>query len=65
MYYFITVEEDITKVDISVTKEDSNSIVKINGNDNLSKGLNKVLISVYSENGNVRVYKLYVKVGSE
>lgn len=65
LYYFITVEEDITKVDISVTKEDSNSIVKINGNDNLSKGLNKVLISVYSENGNVRVYKLYVKVGSE
>lgn len=58
--YFITVGKNVKKIKVSATKDDSDSIVKINGNDNLSVGLNKVLITVTAENGATRVYRIYV-----
>ena len=62
--YFVTVPDNTKKLTIKATADNSNSIVKINGNDKLSSGLNKILITVYAENGNTRVYRIYVNVGS-
>lgn len=58
--YMLEVENDVTSIDISTTKYDSSSIVKIYGNTNLEVGENKVLISVTAENGSVRTYRIYV-----
>ena len=58
--YMLEVENDVESIDISTTKYDSSSIVKIYGNNNLQVGQNKVLISVTAENGSVRTYRIYV-----
>lgn len=58
--YFLNVENDVTSLKISTTREDSSSKVCIYGNDSLEEGSNKVLISVTAENGNVRSYRIYV-----
>ena len=58
--YFLTVENDVTSIKVTVTKEDSSSKVYIYGNENLKVGTNKVLISVTAENGDVRNYRIFV-----
>lgn len=58
--YFIKVGKNVSKIKVNATKDNSNSIVKINGNTNLKIGLNKVLITVYAENNESRVYRIYV-----
>lgn len=58
--YFITVDEDITNVDITAIPEDENAKVNIYGNDNIQEGENKVLISVTAENGEVKTYRIYI-----
>lgn len=58
--YFIKVGKNVSKIKVNATKDNSNSIVKINGNTNLKTGLNKVLITVYAENNESRVYRIYV-----
>lgn len=59
--YFITLENNVNSLDINVTAEDSNSKIYINGNSNFKTGINKVLISVVAENGNIKNYRIYVK----
>ena len=63
--YFVTVDNNVTKVSVKATAEDSNSSISINGNDNLEVGVNKILITVTAENGNTRNYRIYVTRKSE
>jgi hypothetical protein len=58
--YFVTVDSDITSLEINATSENSSSIVSINGNEDLSDGTNKILITVTAENGNTKNYRIYV-----
>lgn len=58
--YFITVENEIENLDISAVVEDDTATRCIYGNENLTEGTNKILISVTAENGNVRNYRIYV-----
>lgn len=59
--YFISVDEDTTSVDVSAEAEEDSATVCIYGNENLQEGVNKVLISVTSESGEVRTYRIYVE----
>lgn len=58
--YFITVENDVDSLDITTSQDEDSEIVCIYGNESLSEGINKILISVTAENGNVRNYRIYV-----
>ena len=58
--YFLTVPNDVVSINITTTKEDSSSTVCIYGDDNLKVGVNKVLITVTAENGDVRNYRIFV-----
>ena len=58
--YFITVEKEIEKLDITAKVDDDEANVTIYGNENLKEGTNKILITVTAENGDVRNYRIYV-----
>ena len=58
--YFLTVDNSVTSLSISVTRSDSSAQVTVYGNTDLKEGSNKVLISVTAENGDVRTYRIYV-----
>lgn len=58
--YFINVDSDTEAVNINAETEDSSANVYIYGNDNLSEGINKILVTVCAENGNSRTYRIYV-----
>ncbi len=58
--YFIKVEKNVKKIKILYKKSNSNAIVTINGNNSLKIGVNKVLITVTSESGLSRVYRIFV-----
>ena len=62
--YFITVGNEIEKLDITAKVDDDESTVTIYGNENLKEGTNKILIAVTAENGNVRNYRIYVTKNS-
>jgi hypothetical protein len=59
--YKITVNQDVTSLDISALAEDSRSRVEITGNGDFKEGENVVTITVTAENGSVREYKLIVE----
>lgn len=63
--YFVTVGNDVNSLNISTEKEEVSSTVSIYGNENLSVGKNKILICVTAENGNVRIYRIYVTKNAE
>lgn len=58
--YFIEVGSDVSSITITATAEDENAKVTLYGNEDLSEGENKVLVSVTAENGTVRFYRIYV-----
>ena len=58
--YFITVGNGVTSININTVKEDYTAVVTISGNKNLQVGLNKVLIAVLAQNGDVRYYRIYI-----
>lgn len=58
--YFAEVGSDVTSVTINAVPEDSNSVVTVYGNTDLQSGKNKIIISVTSEDGSVRNYKIYI-----
>lgn len=62
--YFITVEKDVSSLEIIANADDEASLVCIYGNEELSEGTSKILISVTAENGNVRNYRIYVTKNS-
>ena len=64
--YNILVEENINNVEITVVPNDIKSAVNIQNNTNLKPGLNKVIVQVTSESGEVNEYTLNVyKIGEE
>ena len=59
--YYITTIEDIDRIDLTAIAENKNAKVEITGNENLKKGVNKVVINVTSENGEkTSSYIIYV-----
>ena len=58
--YFVTVPNSVKSLNISATKEDSNASVNISGNSNFNVGVNKVLITVTSQDGRIKNYRIYV-----
>ena len=58
--YFLTVDSDTGAISVSAKANDAKATVVVAGNNGLSGGLNKVLISVTAENGAVRYYRIYV-----
>lgn len=58
--YFISVDSDVEELDVTATADDENATVCIYGNDTLTTGTNKILVTVTAENGNVRVYRIIV-----
>lgn len=58
--YFATLDDDLEKVTVNATPEDSTAIVTIYGNTNLEKGKNKILINVTADNGETRTYRIYL-----
>ena len=58
--YFVTVGHNVTSVKVKATACDSKSKITITGNSNLKVGLNKVLVTVTSESGLTRNYRVYV-----
>ena len=57
--YFAEVE-NIDSINVTATAEDFSANVKIFGNTELKTGINKVLIQVTAENGDIRNYKIFV-----
>ena len=62
--YFITVEKDVSSLEIIANADDETSSVCIYGNEEIADGTSKILISVTAENGNVRNYRIYVTKNS-
>lgn len=58
--YFVTVDSSVESININATAEDSSATVCVSGTDNLKTGINKILISLTSESGAVRTYRIYV-----
>ena len=56
--YFITVEKDVSSLEIIANADDEASSVCIYGNEEIADGTSKILISVTAENGNVRNYRI-------
>ena len=53
-------DDDLEKVTVNATAEDSTAIVTIYGNTNLKNGKNKILINVTADNGETRTYRIYL-----
>lgn len=60
--YFITLEEAVDSLEITAEAEDDDAKICVYGNNDLSEGTNKILISVTAENGNVRYYRIFVNI---
>ena len=58
--YFMTVGADTSSITINASAEDGSSTICVYGDDNLSSDINKILVNVTAENGNVRTYRIYV-----
>lgn len=58
--YFVNVDNNTTSLEIEATAEDENAKINIYGNENIQSGENKILVSVTAENGDVRIYRIYV-----
>lgn len=59
--YNVSVLNNVTKLDIIAEPEDANSLVTINGNENLQVGNNQVRITVSNSNSSTQTYIINVK----
>ena len=59
--YFVVVPANTDSLTINASAEDSSSKISVYGENDLSSEIDKILVSVTAENGNVRVYRIYVK----
>ena len=59
MTYFVTAN-NTTCGNVVATVEDTTANVCITGNNNITVGINKILVSVTAENGNVRYYRVFL-----
>ncbi len=60
--YSLTVPNDVRKIKVSATKNDSKAEVHGTGTIELKEGLNKVAVEVEAENGNSKTYTINVTV---
>lgn len=58
--YFVTVDNEVSSLNIISKTEEATSTVKIYGNNELNAETNKILICVTSESGSSRNYRIYV-----
>ena len=58
--YFVTVGNSVKSLNINAVSISNSASINISGNGNFKAGLNKVLISVTSESGLTRNYRIYV-----
>ena len=63
--YTAQVSEDVTKLTVSASADDSNAVVSVWGANDLEPGENLVQVSVTAENGDVRYYDIHVMVGED
>lgn len=63
--YKAQVDENVTKLTVSATADDSNAGVSVWGANDLQPGENLVQVAVTAENGNVRYYDIHVMVGED
>ncbi len=57
--YYIVVDEDIEKINVTAISESDNANIKIDGNNNLKNGINKIIITV-SIGDNTKKYNINV-----
>lgn len=57
--YYIVVDEDIEKINVTAIPESDNANIKIDGNNNLKNGINKIIITV-SIGDNTKKYNINV-----
>lgn len=57
--YYIVVDEDIEKINVTAIPESDNANIKIDGNNNLKNGINKIIITV-SNGNNTKKYNINV-----
>lgn len=58
--YFLTLTDGNDTLKVNAVAEDENATICIYGNNQLENEINKILISVTAENGDVRIYRVYV-----
>ena len=58
--YFVTVKNSVKSLNIKAKADSSKSTVNISGNKDLKVGMNKVLVTVTSQSGRIRNYRIYV-----
>ena len=58
--YFMTADKTETSLDVTAEPDDDDATVVVTGDSELESGRNKVMVSVTAENGDVRVYRIYV-----
>ncbi len=63
--YTAQVDEDVTKINVSATADDSNSVVSVWGANDLEPGENLVQVAVTADDGDVRYYDIHVMVGED
>ncbi len=63
--YYVEVENDVTKISISATAEESSSTVEIDGPTSLEVGENEYTITVTAEDDTTKYYKVYVTRNDE
>lgn len=63
--YTAQVDEDVTKLSVSATADDSNAGVSVWGANELEPGENFVQVAVTAENGDIRYYDIHVMVGED
>lgn len=63
--YSAQVDEDVTKLTVTATADDSNADVSVWGANELEPGENLVQVAVTAENGDVRYYDIHVMVGED
>lgn len=59
--YFLDVKNAVSQLSVSAVPSDRKTHVYIVGNNDVSADMSKITISLRAENGNVRVYKIYVR----
>ncbi len=60
--YFVTADAETESVTVTAVPSDDDAEVVVTGAEDLSVGRNKVMVSVTAENGDVRVYRIYVDI---
>lgn len=63
--YSITVDSNVTSLDITALAEDSSARVEITGNESFKEGKNTVVVTVTAENGSEREYTITVNKKAE